>query len=149
SFVDYLRSRTNLRVKLVSDNSPLERGVVFVAPDDRHVVLAESRQLRVLNSEPVEGFRPSATVLFRSLAPRGAGCVGVVLSGMGSDGAEGLELMRRAGALTIAQDQRTSAVFGMPRAAADRGAAQLVLPIERIADVLTTAVESKSRGFES
>jgi len=82
--------------------------------------------------------RPSADVLLRSIAESaGAAAVGVVLTGMGRDGAEGLRAIGEAGGLTIAQDEATSAVYGMPKEAAKRGA-KLILPLEEIAGVLTT-----------
>lgn len=137
SFVDFLKSRTRLKVKLVTDRAPREPGAVLVAPDDRHLVLANRNEFVAVELPRVDGFRPSATVLFRSLADTfGPDAVGVVLSGMGNDGAEGLQRMRRRGSLTIAQDESTSAVYGMPRAAVEAGAAELVLPLNQIAPAL-------------
>jgi two-component system chemotaxis response regulator CheB len=145
SFVDFLKSRTKLKVKVVTDEAPREPGVVLVAPDDRHLVLADRHHLRAVELPPVDGFRPSATVLFRSLADQlGPSAVGVVLSGMGTDGAEGLLRMRKRGSLTIAQDEASSAVYGMPRAAVEAGAAELVLPLERIAFSLSREPGSKA-----
>jgi two-component system, chemotaxis family, protein-glutamate methylesterase/glutaminase len=144
SFVDFLRTRTALRVKLVGDSATREAGTVFVAPDDRHLVVTSKNQLRAVDSPPVGGFRPSATVLFQSMADvLGPVGIGVVLSGMGTDGADGLLRMRREGSLTIAQDEATSAVFGMPRAAAERGAASLVLPLAKIAEAVISGAPSK------
>jgi two-component system chemotaxis response regulator CheB len=144
SFVDFLRTRTALRIKLVGDSAAYEPGTVFVAPDDRHLVVASKTHLRAVDSPPVGGFRPSATVLFQSMADiLGPAAIGVVLSGMGTDGAEGLLRMRRQGSLTIAQDEATSAVFGMPRAAAERGAASIVLPLSKIAEAIVSRTPSK------
>jgi two-component system chemotaxis response regulator CheB len=144
SFVDFLRTRTQLRVKLVIDGATREPGTVFVAPDDRHLVVSSKNQMRAVDLPPVGGFRPSATVLFQSMAEvLGAGAIGMVLSGMGTDGADGLQNMRRRGALTIAQDEATSAVYGMPRAAAERGAASLVLPLGKMAQAVTEGVTPK------
>ena len=137
SFADFLASRTRLRVKLVSDSAAREAGTVLVAPDDRHLVVSGKNLLRAVDSPPMGGFRPAANVLFQSMADiLGAGGIGIVLSGMGTDGADGLERMRRQGSLTIAQDEATSAVYGMPRAAAERGAACLVLPLGKIAQAV-------------
>ena len=137
SFVEFLKARTRLRVKLVTERAPREPGVVLVAPDDRHLVLSGKNELSAVELPRVDGFRPSATVLFRSLADIiGAAAVGVILSGMGTDGAEGLVRMRKQGSLTIAQDEATSAVYGMPRAAVEAGAAELVLPLGQIAAAL-------------
>jgi len=144
SFVDFLRTRTALRVKLVGDSATYEPGTVFVAPDDRHLVVGSKTHLRAVDSPSVGGFRPSATVLFQSMADiLGPAGIGVVLSGMGTDGAEGLLRMRLQGSLTIAQDEATSAVFGMPRAAAERGAASIVLPLSKIAESIVNRTPSK------
>lgn len=144
SFVDFLRSRTQLRVKLVSDGAMREPGTVLVAPDDRHLVVSAKNHVRAVDSPPVGGFRPSATVLFDSMADvLGPAGIGVVLSGMGTDGAEGLLRMRKRGALTIAQDEGTSAVYGMPRAAAERGAAALVVPLGKVAQTIADGMAPK------
>jgi len=144
SFVDFLRSRTQLRVRIVTDSAAREPGTVLVAPDDRHLVVSSKNLLRAVDLPPLGGFRPSATVLFQSMADvLGPAAIGIVLSGMGTDGAEGLERMRRQGSLTIAQDEATSAVYGMPRAAAERGAASLVLPLAKIAPAISEGAPFK------
>ena len=85
----------------------------------------------------VNGHRPSADVLFRSVAPEfGADAVGLLMTGMGEDGAEGLGVMKASGALTIAQDEASSIVFGMPRAAIERGYANRVVSLEALANTL-------------
>jgi two-component system chemotaxis response regulator CheB len=120
---------------------PTEMGPgVWIAPEGAHLVLRAHGRLAV-DSQGAPGLhRPSGDVLFASLAATaGAGAVGVVLSGMGSDGADGLEGIRLAGGLTIAQDETSSVVFGMPRAAADLGA-ELVLSPTEIGDVLGALV---------
>jgi two-component system chemotaxis response regulator CheB len=91
--------------------------------------------IKLQEGRPVSGHMPSVDVLFQSAAKfAGAQAIGILLSGMGSDGAKGLLAMAQAGAHTIAQDEATCVVFGMPRAAISLGAAALVAPIERIAD---------------
>ncbi len=147
SFVEFLQSRTQLRVKLVHDAAAREPGTVLVAPDDRHLVLVDRNQLRAVDRPAVGGFRPSATELFHSMADiLGSDAAGVILSGMGNDGAAGLERMRRKGAFTIAQDEATAAVYGMPRAASEIGAAELVLPLGQIAAALTRSVSARKKG---
>ncbi|MBA4042652.1 MAG: chemotaxis response regulator protein-glutamate methylesterase, partial [Sphingobium sp.] len=90
---------------------------------------------RMRADEKVSGHRPSVDVLFRSVADTiGDQAVGILLTGMGSDGAQGLLAMAQAGAVTIAQDEATCTVFGMPKAAIKLGAARMVAPIHRIAD---------------
>jgi two-component system chemotaxis response regulator CheB len=96
---------------------------------------------------PVNRHRPSVDVLFESIAQAaGVNSVGVILTGMGDDGADGLLAMRRAGAATIAQDEATSVVFGMPKEAILRGAAQDVVPLGRIAAALQKRLQSLARG---
>jgi two-component system chemotaxis response regulator CheB len=93
--------------------------------------------VKVMDGPLVSRHRPSVDVLFRSVAQAaGANAVGVLMTGMGDDGADGLLEMKRAGAATIAQDEATSVVFGMPRAAIDRGAVDEVLPLPRIASAV-------------
>ncbi|USI71713.1 protein-glutamate methylesterase/protein-glutamine glutaminase [Sphingomonas morindae] len=124
-------------VRLAEPDLPLRRGHVYIAPgNERHLQVqgigTMSAKLRV--ADPVSGHRPSVDMLFLSVAQNAAaGAVGVLLTGMGSDGAAGLLAMRRAGCVTIVQDEATSTVYGMPRAAAEMGAAQFVLGLPDIA----------------
>jgi len=140
-FATFLRRHTTLEVVVAMGATEPRRGVVIVAPDDKHLVLTADGMLTATAEPPESGYRPSATVLFRSLARfAGAAAVGVVLTGIGDDGAAGLAEMRRAGATTIAQDARTSIVFGMPRAAIDAGAAAKVLALDDIASTIASTV---------
>lgn len=124
-------------VQLATPDAPLRKGNVYLAPGgDTHLLVgglgAPYAKLRA--GDPVAGHIPSVDVLFRSVAEVvGANAVGILLTGMGSDGAQGLLAMSQAGAHTIAQDESTSTVFGMPRAAISLGAARVVAPISRIA----------------
>jgi len=132
-FARYLAQNTRLRVVIGKGRIGPEPGLVVVAPDDAHLVASFGGWLSDSSEAPVAGHRPSATVFFRSLARWLAhSAVGVVLSGIGSDGAEGLADLRAAGAVTIAQDQATAAVYGMPKAARDAGAAMHVTPLPEI-----------------
>ena len=118
-----------LSVGLASDGQRLAPGVWF-APDGAHLKLELTRRL-ALDSETVQGnHRPAGDVLLASLA-RVAGCraVAVVLTGMGSDGAQGLAAVAAAGGRTIAQDEQSSAVYGMPRVAAEHGAKMVLAPM--------------------
>ncbi|NLY95366.1 MAG: response regulator [Myxococcales bacterium] len=124
SFATFLESRTALRPRVVSGPVFAGPGEVLLAETDAHLVLRADGRFDAATGEPVDGHRPSATVLFRSLADTlGARALGVILSGMGRDGVDGLAAMRARGARTIAQDRETSAVFGMPKAALESGAA--------------------------
>ena len=137
AFADFLRVHSALPVQVVRKPVALASGV-FVAPDDAHLV-ARGGGLEPFTAPPVDGHRPSADVLFESLATvHGARAIGVVLSGMGKDGTRGLEAMRRAGAETFAQDA-SAAIDGMPRSARESGAAARVLPASEIADALVRA----------
>ncbi|KUR72701.1 chemotaxis protein [Novosphingobium fuchskuhlense] len=126
------------RIVIAEPDLPLLDGHVYIAPgDERHFTVGgRSGHLyqRLRRGEPVSGHLPSVDVLFHSVAEVvGAGAVGILLTGMGTDGAEGLLALARTGARTIAQDEATSTVFGMPRAAIALGAAGVVAPIGTIA----------------
>ncbi len=131
-FLSWMRRECPLAVDLGVDGAPLRPGHVLIVPPGLHGTIRRHRL--ALADEPVTLHRPSADVLFHSIAgTSGSAGVGVVLTGMGDDGAAGLLAMRRVGAATIAQDAATSAVYGMPKAALDCGAASCVLPLEEIA----------------
>lgn len=137
SFAERLDRLCALSVKEAEDGDVLKQGHAYVAPGDYHleVTLSQSRYVaRVVQSEPVNRHRPSADVLFESVARCCAStAVGVILTGMGADGANGIKQMRNSGARTIAQDEESSVVFGMPREAIARGGAEFVLPLAQIA----------------
>ncbi len=134
-FAQWLDTQVPLTVALATASARATAGV-WIAPDGAHLALDRSRRL-VLDSRTNAGLhRPSGDVLMRSLAANaGKSAVAVVLTGMGRDGADGAEAVRRAGGLAIAQDEDTSAVYGMPRAAAERGVDH-VLPLDRIGPAL-------------
>ncbi len=125
------------KVQLAESDMPLKRGNIYLAPGgDRHLTVGGSgvHYARLRPGDPVSGHIPSVDALFHSVAEKlRAKAVGILLTGMGSDGAKGLLAMSRAGALTIAQDEASCTVFGMPRAAISLGAANVVAPITRIA----------------
>jgi len=136
----WLAQEAALEVRTAADRDVLKPGRVLIAPSGRHLVLADG-YVRLGDEPPVETFRPSVSVLFASAARvYGARACGVLLTGMGRDGAAGLRQMKEAGALTIAQDEGSSAVFGMPRAAIELGAVDRVLPLEEIAPAIAEAV---------
>jgi len=115
----------------------LEPGHVYVAPGGRMMRLMPGRQLRLSDEVKVNGFRPSVDVLFNSVAEcESARAVGVLLTGMGHDGAKGLLRLRQSGAVTFGQDQGSSVVYGMPRVAHLLGAVCHQLPLSRISDAL-------------
>ncbi len=108
-----------LAVSIARDGDALTPGRVLIAGDDRHLTIGAGRRVRTIAGPPVDGHRPSGTSLLSSLAAElGERAAGVVLTGMGKDGADGLLALRRAGGRTAAQDEASSVVYGMPRAAA-------------------------------
>jgi chemotaxis response regulator CheB len=145
-FAALLRESCALSVAVADRPQPARPGTVLVAPDDRHLE-ASGDGFILSDAPPRDRHRPSATLLFSSLARvHGARAVGVILSGMGDDGVAGLGELRTSGALTIAQDRDSAAVFGMPRAAAEAGAAARVLPLTAIAPALRDAVGTVAAG---
>jgi two-component system chemotaxis response regulator CheB len=134
-----------LPVRTASDGQTAGPGVWF-PPDDHHLVLEPGLRLRLDGETVVGSHRPSGDVLLESMASAaGAGAVGVVLTGMGRDAARGVEAIVRAGGSAIAQDEASSAVFGMPRAAAEAGA-DAVLPLSRIPDALKRLTRTGTRA---
>ena len=138
SFVSFLQARCSLTVCLAEHGQLPRSATVFLAPDDHHLELIDGH-FALTSGPPVEGHRPSGTVLLRSLAALGSSAIGVVLSGIGRDGADGLRAMRDRHATTIAQNAESSAVYGMPRAAVEEGAALSVLPVGQIGDAIVAS----------
>jgi len=139
-FANRLNNCSALNVSEAVDGQQVLPGHAYVAPGDKHMMLKRSgaRYYVVLNDgPPVNRHKPSVDVLFRSVALNaGRNALGVILTGMGADGAAGLVEMKNAGAYTLAQDEATSVVWGMPGEAVKRGAAAAVLPLEAVAQAL-------------
>jgi two-component system chemotaxis response regulator CheB len=138
AFADWLDSQSPLPTAYAREGEPLSgaAGRVVMAPPGRHLVVRDGR-LRLTMDPERHSCRPSVDVLFESLASHGAGAVvACLLTGMGRDGAAGLLAIRRAGGLTIAQDERSSVVWGMPREAVKLDAAERVLPLDDIGRTL-------------
>jgi two-component system chemotaxis response regulator CheB len=136
NLVGWLASEVPAPVVVARAGAELERGTIFVAPSTGHL-LVDGDRIAIGDGSPVQGHRPSVDVLFRSLAVEaGAAAVGVLLTGMGEDGARGLRELRDAGADTFAQDEETSVVYGMPRAARELGAARSILPVGALASAV-------------
>ncbi|MEM7247086.1 MAG: chemotaxis-specific protein-glutamate methyltransferase CheB [Acidobacteriota bacterium] len=140
-FVEWLDSTVPLSVRVAEQGERLEAGVVYFAPEDWHLGLSEEARITLTRKPQVEGHRPSVDVLFESVAEAlGPRSVGVLLTGMGRDGADGLQAMKTAGATTLCQDEESSVVFGMPAAAIELGAASKVLPLEDISSAIVEAL---------
>jgi len=140
--VSWLSSHTRLRVLLAEEGDRLCPGTVFLAAKEHHLVLASPTHLGYTR-HPVDcSYQPSVDVFFKSVERNWQGtAVGVLLTGMGRDGAEGLKALRDRGHHTIAQDEATSAVFGMPRAAIQLGAAIDILALDKIGPCLTNMLK--------
>ena len=144
-FADWLNKELPLDVKLAQDGERLRRGTVRLAPGGAHLRLEEGGVLRLdPDTPPRRGHRPSADEMFLSCAthcPREV--AGVLMTGMGSDGVEGLLALRQAGGITLVQDEASSVVFGMPRVALEKGAADVALPPRDLARALARLWKKK------
>jgi two-component system chemotaxis response regulator CheB len=142
-----MNSESSLNVCEASDGQPILAGHAYIAPGDRHLLVVRNGaryQCRLSAGELVNRHRPSVDVLFRSVAQSaGRNSIGVMLTGMGRDGAEGMKEMREAGAATIAQDEESSVVWGMPGAAWELGAVQTLHPLERIAEQIVALANAR------
>ena len=142
--VDWMARVSPLEVVLAQRGQALRDGCVYIAPGGTHLCISRDWKIDLV-STPATVHRPSADQLFESVALRARDKgIGVLLTGMGEDGAAGLAAMHRAGAFTIAQDEATSAVYGMPRAAQRLGAVDQQLPLPSIAAVILRAVQSRA-----
>lgn len=142
---DWLTASCNLRVKVAEHGEPLLKRTVYVAPDDRHLGVGPDGRVVVADAPPVNGFRPSGTYLFGSAAQAyGAAVVAVILTGMGSDGVEGLKAVKAAGGRVLAQDEASSVVYGMPREAVVAGVVDAVVPVDEVAACLTDLAAARA-----
>ncbi len=148
SFAERLDTASAVEVREARDGDGVVPGRVLLAPGDRHMVLQRQGarySVRIKGGPPVRHQRPSVDVLFDSVArSAGSNAVGAILTGMGVDGAAGLRSMREAGARTAAQDEASSVVFGMPKEAIRLGAAERVVPLDRMAATLFDLLEERS-----
>ena len=145
SLSERLDSLSKVRVKEAEDNDLIEPGHVYIAPGNYHMqVKNQSGLLRIsLNQEPpLASHRPSVDVLFDSVASIGRRLTAVIMTGMGSDGAKGMQKIKSAGGYVIAEDESTSVVYGMPKAVVDLGIADKVLPLPYIAGAIVNAVKN-------
>lgn len=135
--VSWLASTSRIRVTTAIEGTPPQAGTAYFPADNRHLEIDDNGLFRCSSGLPVGGHRPSVDMAFSSLARcYGGAAAGVLLTGMGQDGAQGLADIARAGGLTIAQDEESSVVFGMPKRAIELGAARQVLPLDRIGPVV-------------
>jgi two-component system response regulator WspF len=136
--VQWLQSQSRLRVRIAHEGDQVQAGVALVAGRDQHLVFTETGRLGYTRIPTDASYCPSVDVFFKSAQRHWSGeGVGLLLTGMGRDGAEGLKRLRDGGFHTIAQDEKSSAVYGMPKAAAELHAAQEILALDKIAARLT------------
>ncbi len=139
----WLSMETELRVLAATHDQMMAPGVVYIAPSGAHLVVRGDGRAVLDSRPPVRGFRPSCDLLLSSAGESfGRRCIGVILTGMGRDGARGLKEIREFGGRTIAQNAETCVVYGMPREAVKLGAAEEILPLERIGPTLLKWVET-------
>lgn len=152
SFAERLNRLCAPVVQEATDGARLEIGKIYLAPGgERHleVVNASAPCCRLVEREPVNGHRPSVDVLFDSVAElAGRNAVGVILTGMGRDGASGLLKMRKVGARTLGQNEKTCVVYGMPRVAQEIGAVEQQLPLNSIGEEILKLTAARKEGTE-
>lgn len=141
SLADWLNGDCDLRVRLPSHGERLVGGEVLIAPEGRHLGVTRAGRVALSDDDPVGQHRPSVTYLFRSVAEAyGTAAIGVILTGMGADGAEGALALRRAGGLMLAQDEPSSVVYGMAREAVALGAVDQLGAPEQLGAMIAEAV---------
>lgn len=152
SFAQRLNQICRMEVREARDNDPIGPGVAFIAPGNRHMLLQQSGGrywVRIKDGPAVNHHRPSVDVLFQSVArTAGSSAVGVLLTGMGNDGAKGLLAMHEKGAYTLAQDEQTCVVFGMPREAIKLEAVDNVIPIQHIPRAIVSYLQTQEKRTE-
>jgi two-component system chemotaxis response regulator CheB len=146
AFADRMNGLCAMKIKEAADGDEIVQGRVLIAAGNRHMLLQRNGaryRVAVKEGPLVSRHRPSVDVLFRSAAHHaGANALGIIMTGMGDDGARGLLEMRSAGAQTLAQNEETCVIFGMPREAIARGAAQKIVPLGRIASEIVNFVHA-------
>ena len=149
-FAKWLNDQLSMPVRVIGEGDELVAGSVQIAKTNDHLLLDQNYRLRYDAAPRDYVYRPSVDVFFHCVAQHWRGdAVGILLTGMGRDGGDGLLAMRRAGKTTIAQDQASSAVYGMPRAAAELDAAQQILPLDKIGTSLRNRIGAKlNNGWE-
>ncbi|RME41164.1 MAG: chemotaxis protein CheB, partial [Planctomycetota bacterium] len=139
-FARRLNAQSPLTIKEAAENDVLQSGHVFIAPGSHHLTVRRRGSdvcIHLDDGPKVSGFRPSVDVMFESVAKVvGRDAIGLVMTGMGDDGADGIRALKAAGARTLAQDQETSIVYGMPKAAAETGCVDRIVSLSDIPEVL-------------
>ncbi len=137
SLAEWLDGELNLNVRVAEQGEIPLPGSLLISPDDRHMQVSDRGTILLHSSPPYKGLRPSANYLFFSLARvYGKRAIGIILTGMGDDGVEGLSELHHQGGLVLAQDEASSVVYGMPREAAARKVVDHILPVDRFGQTL-------------
>ncbi len=137
----WLNTKCEIDVKIACDGEKVNRGVAYVAPCDSHMVIKKDGRIGLNNEPPVSSLRPAADILFYSVAEYyGKNAVGVILTGMGRDGAKGLKVIKGSGGKTIAQDKKSCLINGMPKAAIKIGAVDKIVPLDLIAEEIINEI---------
>ena len=147
---EILDRRTKLKVKQAIEGESLQAGAVYIAPPNRHMLINQDATVSLTQSELVHFVRPSADLLFESVAASfKERAICVILTGTGSDGSMGVKAIKKMGGTVVAQDKTTSEFFGMPGAAIETGSVDFVLPLCEIASALVTLVmKNEAEGTE-
>ena len=148
-FASRLNKESVLTVKEGENGEELKENYVYIAPGGLHMALIKNRegklQIRCFMAPPVHSCRPAVDILFKSVAELvGGSALGVILTGIGHDGTEGLVEMKAKGSPTLGQDEATSVVYGMPRSAFERGVIDVQIPLENMAAAITSAVKKSA-----
>jgi two-component system, chemotaxis family, protein-glutamate methylesterase/glutaminase len=145
--VEWLANQCAMPVKIAQSGEQLLPGTVYFPQEGTHLEIDKSGRLVCSHTAPVDGHRPAVTATFKSVADYcGEAAIGILLTGMGSDGAHGMQEIFEAGGITIAQNEETSVVFGMPKQAIALGAVKYVLPVQKIAFMLPELLVAGRRG---
>lgn len=141
SFAKRLNTESNVTVVEAVDGLPVEKGIVYIAPGNYHMIV-ENKTIRLLTTAKMHGVRPAVDILFESVAKEyGSKVLGVVLTGMGYDGTQGLYDIKAAGGYSLAQDEATSVVYGMPKNAVDNGVVDQCIGLTRISEILNQIIK--------
>ncbi len=144
SLADRLNSESKIRVKEAEDGDRIEPGLALLAPGNFHLEIEQGGVIRLNQKPQLWGVRPCVDYMMETIAPLyGERVIGVILTGMGRDGANGMASIKKYGGQTIVQDEETCLVYGMPRAAAERGLADHILPLQDIAHKIVQLLEHK------
>lgn len=145
SLVDWLNQQCKLKIEIAKTGDRPLSGTVYFAPDNYHLEITPQGTFVLSESPSVDGHRPSVNVMFKSIAQfHGSKTIAIILTGMGKDGAEGIKLIHDAQGITIAQDEESSVIFGMPKEAISLGAINHILPLSKIAPFLVNLINNKN-----